>query len=113
MSSKQPRRQRRERYYAPLSRRHKFLHAHLSKELREKYGIRSVRVCKGDTVKIMRGDYKGHEGVVLDVDMKECMITVDGVTVAKADGSEVPRPIDPSNVMITKLNMKDRARRLE
>ena len=28
----------------------------------------------------------------------------------KADGTEVPRPIDPSNVQITKLNLKDERR---
>ena len=35
---------------------------------------------------------------------------VDGVSVKKADGTEVPRPVDPSNVMITDLNLEDKRR---
>jgi len=37
-------------------------------------------------------------------------ITVDGVSVTKSDGTEVPRPVQPSNVMITKLELKDEKR---
>jgi large subunit ribosomal protein L24 len=32
------------------------------------------------------------------------------VTVHKADGSEVSRPIHPSNVIVTKLELKDKRR---
>jgi large subunit ribosomal protein L24 len=32
---------------------------------------------------------------------------VDGVISTKVDGTEVPRPIYPSNVMITELELKD------
>ena len=108
--SKQPRKQRKRIYRAKLHQKHKFLHATLSPELRKKYGKRAVRVVKGDTVKVMRGDFKGHEGKVERVDMKKLVIYVEGVTVAKADGTEVLRPVYPSNVMITKLNLDDKKR---
>ncbi len=72
---------------------------------------RSLPVRKGDTVRIMRGDDRGHEGKVTDVDYKALRIYVDGATVNKADGTEVGRPIHPSNVMITKLDMSDPWRR--
>ncbi|MHC1579575.1 MAG: 50S ribosomal protein L24 [Candidatus Alkanophagales archaeon] len=113
--SKQPRKQRLAMYEAPLHVRRKFLSAPLSKELREKYGRRSLPVRKGDTVRILRGDFKGKEGKVTAVDLKRGVIFVEGVVVAKADLSEVPRPVHPSNVMITKLDLKDkwRARILE
>ncbi|MFQ6054749.1 MAG: 50S ribosomal protein L24 [Methanosarcinales archaeon] len=110
MVSIQPRKQRKARYQAPLHKKQKFMGAHLSKDLRDTYGKRSVHVIKGDTVKIMRGDHKGHEGKVQSVDLKRERIYVDGVIVTKADGTEVPRPIHPSNVMITKLNLKDELR---
>lgn len=110
--SKQPRKQRKARYNAPKHKRQKFVRSLLSKDLRKKYEKRNARVVKGDTVKIMRGSFaeEGIEGKVQSVSLKDGMITVDGVSVSKADGSEVPRPIHPSNVVITKLNLKDKLR---
>lgn len=106
-TSKQPRKQRKARYNAPLHKRQKFLRSLLSKELRKKYEKRNARVVKGDTVKVMRGAFSDIEGKVQSVSLKNGKITIDGVSVAKSDGSEVARPIHPSNVMITKLNLKD------
>ncbi|WP_054847391.1 50S ribosomal protein L24 [Methanoculleus chikugoensis] len=111
--SKQPRKQRKARYNAPNhTRGGRFLSASLSPpELRGKYNNRRTRVVKGDTVKVLRGDFAGDEGVVDAVDMKTCRLVVHGVMVTKADGTEVPpRPVDPSNVQITKLNLKDKLR---
>lgn len=110
IASKQPRKQRKARYNAPHHQRGSLLHAMLSKELREKYSRRSARVIKGDTVKVVRGDHAGTEGLVDFVLCKHSRIVVDKVTVKKADGTEVPRPIDPSNVMITELNFEDKRR---
>jgi large subunit ribosomal protein L24 len=115
VASKQPRKQRKARYNAAINVRGKFLAAPLSSDLREKYSQRSVRLVTGDTVKVMRGDFAGHEGPVEDVDTKHATVLVHGVSVTKADGTEVPRPVNPSNVQIIKLNLKDsrRAARLE
>lgn len=77
--------------------------ARLSKELREKYKIKSLPVRKGDRVKILRGDFKKLEGEVLEVNPKEQTITVQGANITKSDGSQVNRPIHPSNVMLIKL----------
>lgn len=110
VASKQPRKQRKARYNAPLHARGKFLSAPLSTELRAKYGTRSVRVVQGDTVKVARGDFAGEEGVVDLVDVGKSKIMVHGVALTKADGTEVPRPVDPSNVQIVKLNLKDSRR---
>jgi len=84
--------------------------AHLSDELKDEYGKRCIPVVKGDKVLVVRGDDKGKEGKVLNVDLKKVKILVDGVSLAKADGTEVPRAIHPSNVIITKLNLKDEKR---
>jgi len=108
--SKQPRKQRKKIYDAKLHQRHRFLHATFSKELREKYGKRAIRVRKGDKVKVMRGSYAGHTGKVTEVDMKKLRIYVDGLTVKKANGEEVARPIHPSNVMIVELGEEDSVR---
>jgi len=110
IASKQPRKQRKARYNAPLHERGSLMHSMLAKDLREKYQKRSTRVIHGDTVKVMRGSYAGHEGVVDTVLMKSLQIIVDGVVIKKADGTEVPRPVDPSNVMIIRLNLDDNRR---
>jgi large subunit ribosomal protein L24 len=107
MVSKQPRKQRKARFNAPLHIRQKFMGARLSEELSKEYGTRSAAVIKGDSVKVMRGDFKGTEGKVQTVSLLDGTITVDGVISTKVDGTEVPRPIYPSNVMITKLELKD------
>jgi len=103
MSSKQPRKQRQRLYSAPLHVRHKRFGARLSDDLRKEHKCKILPVRKGDKVKIMRGDFKGIEGDVTEVDMKRYRIFVTGVTTAKADGTQVTRPIHPSNVMIIKL----------
>lgn len=103
MVSKKPRKQRKKIYSAPIHVRKKFVSAHLSRELVEKFRRRSLPVRKGDKVRILRGDFKNHEGEVTRVDRKRGRIYVEGVTVTKADGSAVPRPVHPSNVMIIEL----------
>jgi large subunit ribosomal protein L24 len=107
IESIQPRKQRKARYNAPAHLRGKFLSAPLSPDLRKEYRIRSVRVVKGDSVKVLRGNAAGTEGVVDAVDTDRSLIVVQGVAVQKADGTEVPRPVNPSNVQVTKLNLKD------
>lgn len=111
MSSEQPRKQRRETATAPLHQRQKQLHATLNDELREEYGTRRTRVNTGDTVEVMRGDDAGTEGEVLAVDLDEAVVHVEEVTVEKADGEEVARPVDASNLRITDLNLEDDRRR--
>jgi len=103
MVSAQPRKQRLLHYRAPLHRRGKFLGAHLSKELRERLGKRHLRVRRGDRVRILRGDFKGLEGEVLSVDTKRERVYVQGASIRKADGTEVPMGIHPSNLLILKL----------
>ncbi len=108
--SKKPGKQRKAQYNAPMHVRRKFLTAKLAPELREKYGIRRMVVRTNDVVRIMRGDMAGHEGKVLKVDYQSLTLHVDGVTMKKADGTPVFRPVQPSNVMIIKLDLSDKER---
>jgi len=110
IESKQPRKQRKARYQAPSHVKTKYLNAPLSAVLKEKYKKKTLRVIKGDTVKVTRGDFVGDEGLVDAVDTKKSKIVVHGVSLTKADGTEVPRLIDASNVQITKLNLTDTRR---
>jgi large subunit ribosomal protein L24 len=113
--SRQPRKQRKRDREAPLHERHKQVHSTLSDDLREEYGRRRTRVNEGDTVEVLRGDFAGETGEVVGVDLKETVVHVEDVTVEKADGEEVPRPLDASNLRITDLDLSDdrRETRLE
>ena len=110
LESSQPRKQRKARYQAPSHVNTKFLNAPLSEVLKEQYKKKTLRVVKGDTVKISRGDFVGDEGLVDAVDTKNSKLIIHGVSSTKADGTEVPRPVDASNVQITKLNLADKRR---
>jgi len=85
----------------------------LSPELKEKYGKRSMPVVAGDTVMVTRGneDVRGIEGKVLEVKTRTGRVSVEGVTAAQADGTEVSAPVHASNVMITKLELSDEWRK--
>jgi|TARA_B100002003_G_C14033439_1_gene498107 large subunit ribosomal protein L24 len=109
--SKQPRKQRTYVYSAPLHIRQKFTGAHLSKELKEKYGKRSVTLRTGDKVKIMRGQFKGKNGTVEKIDLKKTKAIITGIELTKKDGSKVQYPITISNVMITELKLEDKKRK--
>ena len=110
VSSTQPRKQRKYRINAPLGVKRKFVSAHLSKELRERFGKRSIPIRKSDEVMVMRGSHRGYRGNVESVDLRASKIYVDGVKRKKVDGSEISIPLEPSNVMITKLTIEDKRR---
>jgi len=111
MISIKPRKQRRELFNAPLHKKRKWVGAHLEENLLLKYDKRAVTVVKGDTVKVMRGSFRGHEDKIVKVNIKKQSIEIEGITMSKADGNKIAKPIHPSNVMITKLNLTDKWRR--
>jgi len=81
--------------------------AHLSQDLRESYGVRSLPIRSGDTVRILRGDYKDYEGRVTRVDRNKYRVYVDGVAREKADGTTTLVPIHHSKIEIIRLNLED------
>ena len=109
-ASKQPRKQRKYSYNAPLHLRHKKLAATLSKELRKKHGCRNIEVRKGDTVKIMRGKFKGKQGKVLACDLVKQKISIDGIQATKLEGSKVAIWFDTSNIKIILIDLDDKMR---
>ena len=108
--SKQPRKQRKYRFNAPLHIKQKFMRAHISKELRKKYSKRSFGLRKGDNVKVMRGQFKNKQGKIERVNLRRTTVYITGIEVAKRDGTKALFPIHPSNLMITELNMDDKIR---
>ena len=108
--SKKPKKQRLYRSRAPLHIKQKFVAAHLSKELRKKYYTRSLALKRGDKVKILRGQFKGKSGSVDEIDLKSEKVMINGIEIAKKDGSKTRYPINVSNLMITDLKLDDKMR---
>ncbi|RYP54052.1 hypothetical protein DL768_001054 [Monosporascus sp. mg162] len=108
------RKSRKAHFSAPSSVRRVIMSAPLSKELREKYNVRSIPIRKDDEVEIVRGSNKGREGKVTSVYRLKYQIHVERVTRDKASGQSVPLGIHPSKVVIKKLKLdKDRENILE
>jgi len=111
MKTTKPTKQRKRLYQAPGAKRYKRFSAPLSSKLKDSHGANSVPVRNGDTVIVMRGDRKGSEGKVTQIDRKKYRIFVEGMNREKVDGTSIPVPIHPSKVMITRLNLDDKWRK--
>ncbi|MBI3022580.1 MAG: 50S ribosomal protein L24 [Thaumarchaeota archaeon] len=84
----------------------------LSEDLRQKYKRRSLRPRVGDSVKIVRGEYKGIEGKVTKVDGENGKLNVEGVTREKIKGGKTANvPIDSSKVVLTITIVDDKLRK--
>lgn len=71
---------------------------------------RAVPLRKGDEVRVMRGEFRGKSGKVSRVDLKTLKVFVEGLKRKKASGQEVDAAIEPSNVVVLRLNMDDKER---
>ena len=110
ISSSQRRKQRKMRFNAPLHVKSTFLHAALSKDLKKKYATRAIRIRKGDTAKIMRGDDKGKTGKVDRVSLQFCKVYITGFQNVRKDGTKTLRAFEPSNIQIIQLDTSDKRR---
>ena len=134
MVSSLPRRQRKAHFTASNVLRRKQMAAQVDPKLRERMANRgkkskayprSLPVRKGDRVRVVRGqEYignnppvkirdppRGRAHRVTGVNTRNRKIFVEGKTYEKADGSKVPFPIDPSNVVIVNPDWSDPRRR--
>jgi large subunit ribosomal protein L24 len=102
--STQPRKQRKYIHNAPLHLKRKMLSATFDKELRKKYGMRNIEVRKGDEVLIEVGKFKKKKGKILNIDVKNCRVSIEGIQQGKKEGSKVNVWFNPSNLKIVSLN---------
>ena len=109
-SSKNPKKQRKYRYEAPLHLRRKLMRIHLLGDLAKKHSIRNISVQKGDKIKVIKGDFKKLEGKVDRVDLKDYKIYVEGIERAKKDGTKALIPLAPANVILIELDLEDKRR---
>jgi len=114
MSSTKPRTQRKRAANAPLHEKRIRTASHLAPEVHDKAKGRLPRalpVRKGDTVRIMRGGFRGKEGKVVSVDRVRGTVVVEGVTLEKVDEKKVARPLHASNLLIIRMDDTDAWRR--
>ncbi|MFW3145263.1 MAG: 50S ribosomal protein L24 [Thermoplasmatota archaeon] len=109
--SSKPRKQHKTRAKAPLHQRSKELRSPLDPSKYGNTGIKRITIRTGDTVKVVRGSRQGHEGKVAKVDLKRRKVAVEKALIMKADNKEVSIWFDPSNLMVTKVDLSDPARR--
>ena len=106
-----PAQNRRARREAPYHQRKNDFNVHLSSDLREKYGCRSLPVRKDDTVRIMRGKFAGLQKRIAHVSLKKRKIQIEGVKMTKTDGTEIFFWLEPSTVLLTNLGKIDDGRK--
>lgn len=110
IDSKKPGKQRKYLAEMPLHKKRKVLSGHLSKELRKELGKRSLPVKKGDTARVLRGNFKKSEGKITKVDYKKGIVFMEKVLRKRVDGKESFVAIQPSNLLIVDLERKDERR---
>lgn len=88
----------------------KHIRSPLSENLRSEYNKRNARVIKGDTVKVLRGEYKNVEGKVEKVKTGRSTLFIEGIQREASKGGKVKVQIHSSNVLITSFNLHDKNR---
>ena len=84
--------------------------APITKELRKKYSRRNARIMIDDTVKVIRGEYKGITGKVSKISTENNSIAIEGNKKEKLKGDKIDIYIHTTNVIITALNTDDKWR---
>jgi len=85
----------------------------LSKELRTKYGVRSMPIHKEDEVQVLTGHYKGQShGKVVAVFRKRGVVHIERIQREKANGTTVFIGLHPSNLSIVKLKLTEKRKSL-
>jgi large subunit ribosomal protein L24 len=82
----------------------------LKDNLRQQYRKRSIRVVKGDSIKVMRGEYAGVEGKVEKVNTERGTLSIEGIQREKVRGGNVKVQIHASSVIVTSLHLDDKRR---
>ena len=97
-------------FQATLQTRSKQMGSALSKDLQKKYGKKSARVVEGDSVTILRGEFKGVDGKISNISTQKSSVAIDGVKKEKTKGDKFDVYIHTSNLVITSLNSNDKWR---
>ena len=97
-------------YYAAMQTASKQLSCALSKDLRKKYGKRSVRIKEGDTASIIRGEFAGVDGKVTKISIPDRGVNIEGVKKEKLKGDKFDVYVRTTNIVLTALDSGDKWR---
>ena len=109
-SSKNQTKQRKYRTNAPMHVKDNFVTANLNDVLRDELETRSLGIRIGDRAKVMRGDDKGAEGIVSNIDRDNSKVYINNLDRQKIDGTLREKPFRPSNLQLQALNLEDEDR---
>src|SRR2546428_6879361 len=100
MSSTRPRTQRKRAANAPLHTKRIMASPHLAPEIHDKSKAHLPRALpgrKGDTVRIIRGGFRGKEAKVVSVDPLHGTAALEAITIEKLDERNAARPTHAPN----------------
>ena len=109
-SSSRASKQRKYRMNSPLHAKRNLLAAPLAPDLKARYGRRNLTVREGDTVRIMKGEFRGMTGKISSVDVKKETVHVDGAGRTRKDGTKSFSPLRPSSLMLMEISVEDKKR---
>ena len=104
--TKSKRKQRKRLYNLPTHKRNRLFNAKLHDDLRAEYGIKRMTIRNGDSVLVVRGEFRDMEGKVSKVDHQKAQLFIEGASIEKSSGTTFDIPIHPSNVILTKIEVK-------
>ena len=87
-------------YRATNQFRSKQIGATLSKQLRKNYTRRSIRIIADDTVKVIRGEYKGITGKITKISTANNSVAIEGNKKEKLKGEKVDVYIHSTNCLL-------------
>jgi len=102
IKSKKPKKQRKALYNYKNHERSNLLRTRLAKFLQEEYGIKTLPLRVGDSVRIVKGEFKDFEGEVIEI-TKNLRAKIKEAAFEKSDGTEWNPSIHISNLIITKF----------
>ncbi len=104
--TKSKRKQRKRFFNLPNHKRNKIVHAKLHDDMVMEHGIKNLSIRTGDAVLVVRGEFRDMEGKVSKINRQKSQIFIDGASIEKSSGTTYDIPIHPSNVVITKIEVK-------
>ncbi len=104
--TKSRRKQRKKFFNLPNHSRNKLFTAKLHGDLRAEHEIKRMTISKGDTVLVVRGEFRDMEGKVSKIERQKAQIFIEGASIEKSSGTTFDIPIHPSNVVLTKIEVK-------
>lgn len=109
--TKNPSKQRKRNIYKTnIYGKRKLLVAKLDEAITKTTNKKRMTVRKGDTIKILRGSYKGKSGKVEKVSYTKAKIYVKDIKQTNSKGQDKLIPFNASNVIITELFLNDNKR---